>query len=462
MIQIKNCTVAYSAEPDHRALKNVDLTVSEGEFVLLTGGSGCGKTTVLRLINGLIPYFYECAVEGEVYVDGVSAKEASIYDLAKKSGTVFQNPRSQFYTCEVRSELVFGCENAGIPEGEIMSRLDETVSRFSIEALLDRSMFELSGGEKQQIACASIDMEKTKIILLDEPSANLDHEAMKRLRELIAIWKKDGKTIVASEHRIAYLWELCDRAVFMEDGRIIREIGREEMRRITEEEVRSYGVRSFVDRDPFETSLPEAGENDTIMKFVHYQYSYKRGGRIFAADDIAIAKGEITALIGRNGAGKTTFLNCLCGLRRCRGELIADGEALNGRKRRKAMFLIMQDVSHQLFAESVLDEVLLGMEEENEEEAMAILKRLDLDMTKDRHPLSLSGGQMQRVALASALAGKRDIILLDEPTSGLDYKHMTDISCILKELQKAGRTIVVATHDSEFIGSCCSRKLILQ
>ncbi|MBE5903203.1 MAG: ABC transporter ATP-binding protein [Pseudobutyrivibrio sp.] len=461
MIEIKNCTVTYAAEPNHRALKDVNLTINDGEFVLLTGESGCGKTTIIRLINGLIPYFYDATVQGDVYVDGLHTSESSIYDLAKKSGTVFQNPRSQFYTCEVKSELVFGCENEGIPEDEILKRLDETVKRFSVDKLLERGMFELSGGEKQQIACASIDMEKTKIILLDEPSANLDYEAINRLKELISIWKKEGKTIIASEHRIAYLWEMCDRTIVIEDGRIIRNLDKDEMKQVTEDEIRSFGIRSYVDRNPFEVDIPEATDKDNILRFENYRFKYKKGDRVFTADDVKIAKGEITALIGYNGAGKTTFLNCLCGIRKCEGDLVIDGDVYGRKQRKKKMFMIMQDVSHQLFTESVLDEVLLGMEEEDREAALEILKKLDLDMTEARHPLSLSGGQMQRVAIASALAGDNDIILLDEPTSGLDYKHMMDISDILKNLQSMGKTIIVATHDGEFIESCCSRKIII-
>ena len=461
MIEIKNCTVTYAAEPNHRVLKDISLTIEDGEFVLLTGESGCGKTTILRLMNGLIPYFYDANVEGEIYIDGLNAEQSTIYDLAKMTGTVFQNPRSQFYTCEVKSELVFGCENEGIPEEEINNRLDETVKRFSIEKLLDRGMFELSGGEKQQVACASIDMEKTKIILLDEPSANLDYEAIKRLKELISIWKTAGKTIIASEHRIAYLWEMCDRTIIVKDGKIIRNLDKEEMKKITEKEVRDFGIRSFVEKNPFQIDIDETTDSDNILDFKNYKFKYKKGDRIFEADDVKIAKGEITALIGHNGAGKTTFLNCLCGIRKCRGNLVIDGKPLGWKQRRKKMFMIMQDVSHQLFTESVLDEVLLGMEEEDRDKALTILKKLDLSMMKERHPLSLSGGQMQRVAIASAIAGDNDIILLDEPTSGLDYKHMMDISEILKELQSMGKTIIVATHDGEFIESCCSRKLII-
>ena len=454
MIEIKNCTVTYAAEPNHRVLKDISLTIEDGEFVLLTGESGCGKTTILRLMNGLIPYFYDANVEGEIYIDGLNAEQSTIYDLAKMSGTVFQNPRSQFYTCEVKSELVFGCENEGIPEEEINNRLDETVKRFSIEKLLDRGMFELSGGEKQQVACASIDMEKTKIILLDEPSANLDYEAVKRLKELISIWKTAGKTIIASEHRIAYLWEMCDRTIIINDGRIIRNLDKEEMKKITEEEVRDFGIRSFVERNPFKLDIDEAADSDNILDFKNYKFRYKKGDRIFEADDI-------TALIGHNGAGKTTFLKCLCGIRKCKGDLVIDGKPLDWKQRRMKMFMIMQDVSHQLFTDSVLEEVLLGMEEEDRDNALTILKKLDLRMVEERHPLSLSGGQMQRVAIASAIAEDNDIILLDEPTSGLDYKHMMDISEILKELQSMGKTIIVATHDGEFIESCCSRKLII-
>jgi len=461
MIEIKNCTVTYAAEPNHRVLKDISLTIEDGEFVLLTGESGCGKTTILRLMNGLIPYFYDANVEGEIYIDGLNAEQSTIYDLAKMSGTVFQNPRSQFYTCEVKSELVFGCENEGIPEEEINNRLDETVKRFSIEKLLDRGMFELSGGEKQQVACASIDMEKTKIILLDEPSANLDYEAVKRLKELISIWKTAGKTIIASEHRIAYLWEMCDRTIIINDGRIIRNLDKEEMKKITEEEVRDFGIRSFVERNPFKLDIDEAADSDNILDFKNYKFRYKKGDRIFEADDVKIAKGEITALIGHNGAGKTTFLKCLCGIRKCKGDLVIDGKPLDWKQRRMKMFMIMQDVSHQLFTDSVLEEVLLGMEEEDRDNALTILKKLDLRMVEERHPLSLSGGQMQRVAIASAIAEDNDIILLDELTSGLDYKHMMDISEILKELQSMGKTIIVATHDGEFIESCCSRKLII-
>ncbi|MBQ3638010.1 MAG: ABC transporter ATP-binding protein, partial [Clostridia bacterium] len=230
MIELKKVSFRYGSDAeDGRAqneasLSDVSLTVRDGEFILLTGPSGCGKTTVLRLINGLIPQFYPGEVTGEIRIDGESTSGRELYDLAPIVGTVFQNPRTQFYNVDTTGELAFGCENRGMPEEEICSRIDETVSRFRIESLMDRSIFRLSDGEKQKIACASVDVSGPGIILLDEPSANLDHHATLALRESILRWRAEGKTIVAAEHRIAYLWDLIDRAVILRDGRIAKEL----------------------------------------------------------------------------------------------------------------------------------------------------------------------------------------------------------------------------------------------
>ena len=212
MVELKNVSFRYGSEEagaDHEnSLTDVSLSIQDGEFVLLTGPSGSGKTTILRLINGLIPHFYPGVIDGEILLDGKSVRDMELYDTAKLVGTVFQNPRSQFYNVDTTGELAFGCENQGLPETEIYNRIDNTVSRFQIEKLMDRSIFQLSDGEKQKIACASVDVSGTGLILLDEPSANLDYEATMALRELIKCWQSQGKTIIAAEHRIAYLWDL--------------------------------------------------------------------------------------------------------------------------------------------------------------------------------------------------------------------------------------------------------------
>ena len=228
MVELNNVSFRYGVEESgnlHEAsLDHVDLTVQDGEFVLLTGPSGCGKTTILRLINGLIPHFYPGVTEGSITVNGRSVQERELYETALQVGSVFQNPRSQFYNVDTTGELAFGCENRGLPEKEIYARIDDTVRRFGIEKLMDRNIFRLSDGEKQKIACASVDVAGSEIILLDEPSANLDYSATLDLREMIRLWRARGKTIIAAEHRIAYLWDLIDRAVILRDGIIVKEL----------------------------------------------------------------------------------------------------------------------------------------------------------------------------------------------------------------------------------------------
>ena len=462
MIELKNVSFAYLSELERKSLCGINLSIHKGEFVLLTGASGCGKTTILRLLNGLIPNYYEGELTGEIFVAGKDIAKQPLYETAMLTGTVFQNPRTQFYNVDTTSELAFGSENQGVPEKEILDRMEHTVGRFQIERLMKRNIFHLSGGEKQQIACASVDVENTDIILLDEPSANLDFEATKRLKNIISMWKREGKTIVAAEHRIAYLWDMADRTLVMKDGAVIREWDREAMDLCREEDLAALGLRSFRQENPKDVPLPECEEKDEFLLLKDFSFSYEKKAEKFLYSDIRIPLGEIIAVTGDNGVGKTTFLHCLCGLKRqCKGMVYFREKWWKRKKRSGLMFLVMQDVGHQLFTESVMDEVLLSMREENGDTALEILKSLELDGVKERHPLSLSGGQMQRVAVASAIASGREILLFDEPTSGLDYGHMMEMAKLLYRLKQMGKTVLVVTHDSEFIRACCSRKIVL-
>lgn len=455
------------------SLKNINLKINEGEFVLLTGGSGCGKTTILRLINGLIPNFFEGSLEGSVTVDGFDVSHAELYDTAKSVSTVFQNPRSQFFNVDTTSELAFACENQGMEESEILHRIDKTVSELHLEPLMNRSLFDLSGGQKQKIACASVAVTGNKIILLDEPSANLDLKTIDELAALLKKWKSEGKTIIVAEHRISYLWDLADRTVVLKEGQIVRELSRAQMDKISEEELHELGlrtnrwlsspqdVRSLSDVEGSKPQLSE--ETQPPLEIRNFTYKYKNGYLALNIPQMQIPVGKITAITGNNGDGKTTLLNCLCGLgRRSKGSLFYNGKNYNRRQRQKLIFLVMQDVNHQLFTESVLDEVLISQAEENEEEARRILATLDLEAFADRHLQSLSGGQKQRVAVASAIASGRDIMLFDEPTSGLDYTHMLQIGQILRSLKAQGKTVIVVTHDRELIKECCDCEICLR
>ena len=468
MVELKHVSFRYglgeSNSEQASSLSDVSLTVRDGEFVLLTGPSGCGKTTILRLINGLIPHFYPGVVEGSVTVDGQSVQERELYETAAQVGTVFQNPRSQFYNVDTTGELAFGCENRGLPEREIYERIDGTVARFRLEKLMDRNIFRLSDGEKQKIACASVDVSGAEIILLDEPSANLDFEATLALRELIRLWRRQGKTIIAAEHRIAYLWDLIDRAVILRDGRTIRELSGKEKDTLTGETLAVMGLRSTMQEAPDQIQLPTIKEGDREIILRDFRFTYPGAGHpVFDFPELRLAAGEITAITGSNGAGKTSFLSCLCGLeKRCQGSLELDGKRYDRKARQKLCFMVMQDTGNQLFTESVLDEVLISLPKGTANEkarAVEILKQLDLGGLLERHPQSLSGGQKQRLAIACALASGRKLLLLDEPTSGLDYAHMMETAGLLRQLQSMGATILVVTHDSELIRACCSRRL---
>lgn len=468
MVELKNVSFRYGSENVEckyaSSLKNIDLTVKTGECVLLTGPSGCGKTTILRLINGLIPHFYPGALSGDILIDGGSVKERELYDTALIIGTVFQNPRTQFYNVDTTGELAFGCENRGLPEQEIYTRIDRTVAHFRMASLMDRNIFRLSDGEKQKIACASVNVSEPKIILLDEPSANLDYTATLMLRELILRWKAEGKTIIAAEHRIAYLWDIIDRAVILRDGEIVGEFTGNGKEELTQNQLTQMGLRTTVTESPAEMQMDSFREGDRPITLRNFHFAYHGEKKnILDIPILQIAAGQITAIVGANGAGKTSFLNCFCGLeKRCKGTLEYEGKLYDSKSRKKLCFMVMQDTGNQLFTESVLDEVLISLKKgtANEKEtAMEIIRNLDLADFADRHPQSLSGGQKQRLAIACALASGRELLLLDEPTSGLDYAHMKETASLLEKLRSMGTTILVVTHDSELIRACCTRRI---
>lgn len=460
MIELTNVSFSYGKE---HSLKEISLSVKKGEVILLTGPSGCGKTTVLRLINGLIPEYYSGTLEGSVQIAGRDSADISLVERACMVGTVFQDPRAQFFSVDTTNELAFGCENQGMEEEQIYQRIDETTARFSMEELMDRNIFQLSGGEKQKIACASIDVEGPPVILMDEPASNLDSQAIDTLKEVITVWKRQGKTIVISEHRINYLWELVDRMYVLHDGRIVQSYDKKAMEALKDEDLSSMGLRSRrMDIRTKDGTNPDA-EGLPTETICLQNLSMKRGKKtIFQIPRMDLSVGRVTAITGHNGRGKTTLLRCLAGLEKgWKGKIYIDGKACHPKTLRKQAYLVMQDVNHQLFTESVLEEVLISDEEENRSKDLEILRRLGLEAEADRHPMSLSGGQKQRVAVACAIASGRSLLLFDEPTSGLDYANMYELAGQFRKLCEQGKTVVIVTHDSELIRICCDQVIAL-
>ena len=477
MIECKKVSFSYPPnETDigdrkgHGTLRNIDLSINDGDFVLLCGTSGCGKTTLTRLFNGLIPHYYDGKLEGTVMLDGEDMSGLSLFDISKKVGSVFQNPRSQFFNVDTTSEIAFGCENHGLEEAEIRKRVKLVSEQLNLTNLLDRSVFSLSGGEKQKIACGSAAAVEPDVFVLDEPSSNLDAYSIADFRKLLKILKSQGKTIIIAEHRLYYLYDLADRIIYLSDGEIQGDYTLPEFQLIPAAEkakmgLRPLGLGEFADIEP--ASL-HSGQG--IWKLNHFHFAYKKQPETLSLENIELPAGNVTAVIGHNGAGKTTLSRCLCGLeKRCKGILEKDGTSYSIKQRLKLCYMVMQDVNHQLFTESVLEEVLLSMpgkdsdeSPENVAKAEAILTEMDLLPYKACHPMGLSGGQKQRVAIASAIASERPVILFDEPTSGLDLFHMRQVADSVKGLADSGKTIVIVTHDPEFILRCCNYVIHLE
>ena len=481
IIEIENVSFRYKGS-DEGLLDSFSLSVKKGEVLLLCGESGSGKTTVIRLINGLIPHYYPGELEGNVRVAERDIKETELYELAGTVGTVFQNPRSQFFSVDTDGEIVFGPENIGLATDEIIRRKQETVKEFDIEKLLGKSLFELSGGEKQKIACASVSALLPDIILLDEPSANLDRTATEYLRETIIKWKKQGKTIIISEHRLWYLRDIVDRVIHMENGRIKNEWTGKDFSGLSSESIQKLRLRPLTVEDTFssenDSSYSPDIPDDNAVVLENFFFTYKRRAHLFlrkkltqADEDILtlnipklrLPKSSVIAVVGSNGTGKSTFLRCVCGLERgCPGVITMDGKEYKGKNRTELCYMVMQDVNHQLFTDSVMAEVMLSVKDKNEKACEDILESLGLLLYKDKHPMALSGGQKQRVAIASAVAAGAKLLLFDEPTSGLDLSHMEMVGQLLNDLARSGSTVLVSTHDLELIKQCCDYVLCIE
>ena len=460
VIEIKDVSFYYK-EDSNASLNHVNLQVKEGEVVVLCGESGCGKSTIIRLINGLIPFYYEGQLEGRVKVWGRLTQEGDIYDLGCRVSTVFQHPRSQFFCVDVRSELAFGAENLKFDKDEIIKRIEHASRELKFEHLLGRTMFQLSGGEKQKIACASVSITDNPIVVLDEPSSNLDMHAVTELKAMIQYWKQKGKTVVIAEHRLQYLKEIADRFVYMKLGKIVREFSSVEIQKLPAKELMSMGLRNL---SYDELEIQNYNEAKTFMRIHDFIFQYKGSKKLsLSIDELDIPKASVIAIIGRNGAGKSTFVRCLCGLEKKAKGLLEDSNVmLKAKKRLNNSFLVMQDVNRQLFTESVEEEIILSMYEGKNDLLEEILKEFDLYEYRKQHPMSLSGGQKQRVAVASAIASARDYIIFDEPTSGLDYFHMQQVADCVKKLQEKDKTIFLITHDIELVYSCCNYVLQIE
>lgn len=464
MISIENVSFGYTENKN--MLEHVTLDIPAGECILLCGESGCGKTTVTKLVNGLIPHFTKVGhMEGGVTVADQPVTDLEVYELAKLVGSVFQNPKSQFFHLDTDGELEFGPENQGVAPEEIRRAVERTVTQLGIEPLMGRNVFALSGGEKQMLAFASVYAMNPEIYMLDEPTANLDEDAIRKLREQIILLKKQGKTVVIAEHRLFFLADIIDWAVYIRNGEIKQIFSGEEFQALSDKERISMGLRTIHQTElrlkPAGNIEPAGSGADSGLCVRALSCGYKKSPAVFENLSFTAYPGEVLGITGHNGVGKSTLIRCLCGLLKEKGGSITlNGRILKPKQRQKACYLVMQEVNHQLFSDTVFGECeQLGTADP--EEIRRVLKHFDLDAYEDVHPMALSGGQKQRLAVATAVLSGREVLIFDEPTSGLDYRHMMEVCRITKQLAKDGRIVLVVSHDKEFMQEACDRLLTL-
>lgn len=442
MITFKNFNYKY-IESQKLNIEDLSLNIKKGECILFTGASGCGKTSILRVLNGLAPEFFDGGYSGELKVAHLNIGD-KLKDFSKVVGSVFQNPKNQFFNLDSTSELAFSMENYGYSKLEIQSRIDEVILEFSAEYLLERNVLELSGGEKQKLAFMASMMLDADIYVLDEITSNLDLKAIQLISSIIETLKEKGKTIVVAEHRIYYLKDLIDRMYIIKDGKLIHEVTKEQL---SDFDSRSCHTRQI---DLSKVELGNKENRDFKEEFFNIErLEYKVHDREVALQNENFAASKIYTIIGDNGCGKTTFANALCGLHKAKHKVKLDGKYLNNKGLVKNSFQVMQDVNYQLFTNQVEKEIKLGSD--NLSLFDEVVDRLNIRKFLDRHPNTLSGGEKQRVAIASALLSNKKVLIFDEPTSGLDYINMIELSRLIEEIAKNDVVIFIITHDYEFL-----------
>ncbi|MDG4765902.1 ABC transporter ATP-binding protein [Solwaraspora sp. WMMD406] len=471
MIRLDNVTWTYP-HADAPSLRSVDLHITSGEFVILCGASGSGKSTALRLMNGLIPHFHdEGALTGTVTVNGTITRKAELDEIGLVTGTVLQHPRRQFFTDSAAEELAFAMENFGFEPRRMLARVTRGLSALAVGVPVQQRLSELSGGQQQQVAIAAATAHDPRVLLLDEPSSNLSADAVDRLVRTLTDLKASGITIVVAEHRLRYLQDLVDRVIVMRDGTIDLEWDAATFRAVSDDELAREGLRGRI-RPAALPPLAAAGGSiagpaqvgevrpgSLELSGIRCRIS---GRTILDIERVVFTAGEVTAIRGVNGAGKSTLARVVTGLQRCAGSVRLDGRALSRRARQRVSAIVMQDVQRQLFTDSVEAEIdLAGADAADSRHTSAVLDALGLEGLAERHPLSLSGGQQQRLVVAAVRVAGRRIVIFDEPSSGVDRRHLKSISDQIRQVAADGAVVLLISHDDDLLSLAADRQLTL-
>lgn len=485
MLTLRNLSVFYD---ENQVVHAINLNVSPGECVVLTGESGSGKSSIINAINGLGARYDNARIEGTITLDDDELTQKQIYEIAMLASSVFQNPKTHFFNVDTTQELLFFLENTGVPKQNMQKRLQDLLSLFPIAHLLNRSIFELSGGEKQILCLASAYISGCKLILLDEPTSNLDHISIALLADMLKCLKQQGITLLIAEHRLYYLRDILDRLVHIQNGEIQRCYTQEEFVHLTCDELHARGLRSNSDdvltvpellpyaantsaepgtelhSEPGTEADTELGTELRIEKLA-LSFSTQRNVRAngLFISGLTFQTNNIYGIVGKNGCGKSSFIKSLIGvMKRSKETVFYQGKQCNKRKRIALSSLVMQDVNSQLFSESVEHELTLTHTNMTEASLDALLEQLNIRAFKQAHPMSLSGGQKQRVAIATSVVDGAALMFFDEPTSGMDYKNMLAISRCIQALKNRKRIIFIVSHDVEFLNLTCDYALNIE
>lgn len=504
IISFKNFSFQYRAQKKP-TLKEINLDIYPGERVLIAGPSGCGKSTLAGCINGLNPFSNPGECTGELTVDGVNAPKSSIFELSAHVGTVLQDPDGQFIGLTVGEDIAFALENSCMPQGEMHEITRHAAELVGIQDHLDYAPLELSGGQKQRVSLAGVMVDQVKILLFDEPLANLDPATGKQTIELIdEIQEKTDTTVVIIEHRLEdVLWRDVDRIILMGEGQILADLHPDKLLATSLLEkngireplyltaMRYAGVEILPEKKPAHVNSvvwdeadrakvvnwfyhrPAAqafSQNEPLLEVKNLTFGYEKKQKTLQDVTLTIGKGEMVSIVGKNGAGKSTFSKLVCGFETPdSGEILFQGKDLlqeNIRHRAKHIGYVMQNPNQMISKTMIFDEVALSIrnmgksEEEIREQVEATLKVCGLYPFRNWPVSALSFGQKKRVTIASVLVQNPELIILDEPTAGQDFHHYTEIMEFLKGLNEKGVTVVMITHDMHLMLEYTPRALV--
>ncbi len=492
MITLKNLSFTYP-DQDYPTLSKLNLHIEKGEFVLLVGLSGVGKSTLLRCLNGLVPHFSGGTLSGKLEVNGLNPVAATPQYMSRYVGFVFQDPESQFIMDRLEDEIIFALENAAIPPQEIQTRIDEVLTLLNLTPLRTRSLDTLSGGEKQRVAIATLLALRPQLLILDEPTSQLDPQSAVELLETLVRLNRDlGLTILLAEHRLERVLPYINRLLYLppdhsplqqgEPRKILAQIDlvpplislaktfNWQPIPLTLKEGQLLSQRWLQEHLPeLAATKPSSRSFGVPCLIVSKLHLNKNQHAILRGIDFSIRTGEIVVLVGRNGAGKSSLLKTLIGLSPLQqGEILLNGVNIAGQPTAtiaQQIGYLPQDPNALLFADTVRQELVITLQNHdqviNNKKIEQLLEELNLSHKSSSYPRDLSVGERQRVALGAIMIAQPQVLLLDEPTRGLDYLMKRDLARLLNQWRNQGIAILLVTHDVEFAAQLADRVMLM-